>query len=227
VCVWGRAVPIVSSVRVKFCGITRVEDAVEAVRLGAWAVGINHWEPGQRRCDPAIAAEIGAAVKRKAEVVGVFVNSTLDEIARAAEDESLSLIQLHGDEGLQFCREASRRTGCGVIKALRVRSRADVQAARSFRVDYHLLDAHRAGVPGGTGESFDWDLLAARRSDVPLIVAGGLRPGNVGEAIAVTRPFAVDVASGVEAEPGVKDHELMAAFSEAANAAGAELGAIA
>jgi phosphoribosylanthranilate isomerase len=214
-------------VRVKFCGITRVEDALEAVRLGAWAVGINHWEPGARRCDPAVAAEIGAEVKRKAEVVGVFVNSSLDEIARAAEDESLTLLQLHGDEGLQFCREASRRTGCGVIKALRVRSGADVQAARAFRVDYHLLDAHRTGLPGGTGESFDWELLDGRSSDVPLIVAGGLRPDNVGAAIATTRPFAVDVASGVESAPGIKDHALMNAFSEAANTAGAQLEAIA
>lgn len=205
------------TVNVKFCGITRVEDALEAVRLGAWAVGINHWEGGPRQCDPAVAVEIGAAVKRKLEVVGVFVNSTLDQIALAAENESLSLLQLHGDEGLQFCREASRRTGCGVIKALRVGSRADVQAARAFRVDYHLLDTHRAGLPGGTGESFDWDLLGGRRSNVPLIVAGGLRPGNVADAIAATRPFAVDVASGVEASPGVKDHALMAQF--AANAA--------
>ncbi len=214
-------------VRVKFCGVTRVEDAREAVRLGAWAVGINHWDGGPRRCDPAVAAEIGAAVKRKLEVVGVFVNSTLEQIAHAAEDESLSLVQLHGDEGLQFCREVARRTGCGVIKALRVRSRADVQTARSFRVDYHLLDAHRAGRPGGTGESFDWELLAGRRSDVPLILAGGLRPENVGEAIAVTRPFAVDVASGVESAPGVKDHELMRRFADAANAAATRLEAIA
>ncbi len=204
--------------KVKFCGITRVEDALEAARLGAWAVGINHWDGGPRRCDPAVAAEIGAEMKRKLEVVGVFVNSTLDEIARAAEDESLSLVQLHGDEGLQFCREVSRRTGCGVIKALRVRSRADVQAARAFRVDYHLLDAHRAGVPGGTGESFDWDLLSGRRSKVPLILAGGLRPDNVGAAIAATRPFAVDVASGVEEAPGLKDHALMARFAGAAAA---------
>lgn len=213
--------------RVKFCGITRLEDALEAARLGAWAVGVNHWEGGPRRCDPAVAVEIGAQLKRKLEVVGVFVNATLGEITHAAEDEALSLIQLHGDEGTQFCREVARRTGCGVIKALRIRSRADVQAARAFRVDYHLLDAHREGKPGGTGESFDWELLGTRRSSVPLILAGGLRPDNVADAIAATRPFAVDVASGVEAEPGIKDHALMAAFAERANAAAGELEAIA
>ena len=105
-----------------------------------------------------------------------------------------------------------------MIKALRVRSGADVQAAEAFRTDFHLLDAHRPGTPGGTGESFDWELAAARRSTVPLILAGGLTPANVAEAISVTHPFAVDVASGVEVSPGVKDPQLMAAFAEAARA---------
>lgn len=208
--------------RVKFCGITRLEDAEEAARLGAWAIGLNHWEGGPRQVDPAIAAEIGAALRRRLEVVGVFVNSPIDEIVRAAEDESLTIIQLHGEEGLEFCREVSRRTGAPIIKAIRVRSRADVQAARAFRVDYHLLDAHRPGAPGGTGETFDWDLLTGRRTKAQMILAGGLRPENVAEAIRTVHPFAVDVASGVEASPGVKDHALMAAFSEAANSVAAE-----
>ena len=88
------------------------------------------------------------------------------------------MLQLHGDEGPAFCREAARRTGCKVIKALRVRSTADVQAAEAFRTDFHLLDAHRPGTPGGTGESFDWELLAGRRSEVPMILAGGLTAGQ-------------------------------------------------
>jgi phosphoribosylanthranilate isomerase len=96
-----------------------------------------------------------------------------------------------------------------------------MQAAQAYRTDYHLLDAHRPGVPGGSGESFDWELAADRRSDVPLILAGGLTPDNVGDAIGVARPFAVDVASGVEAEPGVKNHALMRAFAEAAQSASA------
>jgi phosphoribosylanthranilate isomerase len=206
-------------VRIKFCGITRLEDAREAARLGAWAVGLNHWEPGARRCDPAVAVEIGAELRRRLEVVGVFVNSQLDEIAHAVEDEGLTMVQLHGDEGAAFCREVARRTGCPVIKAMRVRSGADVRAAEAFRTDYHLLDAHRPGTPGGTGESFDWELLAGRRSTVPLILAGGLRPDNVADAIAIARPFAVDVASGVESAPGIKDHALMAAFAERVRAA--------
>jgi phosphoribosylanthranilate isomerase len=204
--------------RVKFCGITRLEDAVEAARLGAWAIGLNHYPSSPRFCEPDAAAEISAAMKRRLEVVGVFVSPTLDELVSAAENESLTMLQLHGDEGAAFCREAARRTGCKIIKAIRVRSAADVRAAEAFRTDFHLLDAYRPGSHGGTGASFDWELLADRRSEVPLILAGGLTPDNVDEGIAAVHPFAVDVASGVEAEPGVKDHALMAAFAERAQA---------
>jgi len=207
--------------RVKFCGITNLDDALEAERLGAWAIGLNHWPQSVRFCEPAAAAEISAAVKRRLEVVGVFVNPTLDELVHAAEDASLTMLQLHGGEGAAFCREVARRTGCKVIKAMRVRSAAEVQAVEAYRTDFHLLDTHRSGTHGGTGESFDWDLVADRRSEVPLILAGGLTPDNVDEAIAVTHPFAVDVASGVESEPGVKDHGLMAAFAERAQAVAA------
>jgi phosphoribosylanthranilate isomerase len=207
--------------RVKFCGITNLDDAQEAARLGAWAIGLNHWPQSPRFCEPDAAVEISAALKRRLEIVGVFVDATLDQLATAAEDEALTMLQLHGREGAAFCREAARRTGCKVIKAIRVRSTADVRAAEAFRTDFHLLDAHRPAMPGGTGESFDWQLLADRRSDVPMILAGGLTPGSVDEAIAVTRPFAVDVASGVEAEPGIKDHALMAEFAERAQAVAA------
>jgi phosphoribosylanthranilate isomerase len=204
--------------RVKFCGITRIEDAREAVRLDAWAIGLNHWAGSPRRCDPGTAVEISAEVRRKLEVVGVFVNATLDEIAAAVEDEQLSMIQLHGDEGPVFCQEAARRTGCKVIKAIRVRSSAEIQAAAAFRTDFHLLDAHRPGTPGGTGESFDWGLARGHGSEVPLILAGGLTPDNVAGGIEIVHPFAVDVAGGVEAAAGVKDHALMEAFAEAARA---------
>jgi phosphoribosylanthranilate isomerase len=204
---------------VKFCGITNLEDAEQAARLGAWAIGLQHWEGSPRRCDPATGVEISAAVRRRLHVVGVFVNASLDEIAHAAEDESLAMIQLHGEEGPEFAREVARRTGCKVIKAVRVRSSAEVQAAEAFRTDYHLFDAHRAGVPGGTGESFDWELIAGRKSAVPMVLAGGLTPENVAEGVRIAEPFAVDVASGVEKRPGVKDHARMQAFAEAASAA--------
>lgn len=202
--------------RVKFCGITNLDDGREAARLGAWAIGLNHHPESPRFCEPEVAAEIGASLKRRLEVVGVFVNPSLDELAVAAQNESLTMVQLHGDEGPAFCQEAARRTGCKVIKALRVRSGADIRAAEAYRTDLHLLDAHRPGTPGGTGESFDWELLAGRRSEVPLILAGGLTAENVADGVVAARPFAVDVASGVEAEPGVKDHSLMARFLEGA-----------
>jgi phosphoribosylanthranilate isomerase len=201
--------------RVKICGVTRPADAEAAVALGAWAIGLNHWEGTPRRVDPAAAAEFGAALKRRCEVAGVFVNPTLEEVVAAVENAQLTMVQLHGEEGPAFCAEAARRTGTKVIKALRVRSAADVQAAETYRVDYHLLDAHRPGVPGGTGESFDWELLAERRSKIPLILAGGLTPDNVADAIQVARPFAIDVASGVESGPGIKDGELLEALFEA------------
>ena len=202
--------------RVKFCGITRIEDAREAVRVGAWAIGLIHHDESPRRVDPAVAAEIGGELRRRVEVVGVFVNASLDTLVHAAEDESLTMLQLHGDEGPAFCQEAARRTGCGVIKAMRVRSSADIQAAEAYRTDFHLFDAYREGTPGGTGESFDWELLAGRSSAIPAILSGGLDPANVAEAISVGRPAAVDVASGVESEPGVKDHQLLADFIQQA-----------
>jgi phosphoribosylanthranilate isomerase len=202
--------------RVKFCGITRIEDAREAARLGAWAVGLNHWDGSPRRCDPGTALAISSELRRTLEICGVFVNATLDDIATAAEDEQLTMVQLHGDEGPSFCKEVARRTGTKVMKAIRVRSSADLQAAEAFRTDYHLLDAHRQGTPGGTGESFDWGLLRGRHSEVPMVLAGGLTPDNVADAVEFARPAAVDVASGIEAAPGVKDHGLMADFAAAA-----------
>jgi phosphoribosylanthranilate isomerase len=203
--------------RVKFCGITNLDDAAEAVRLGAWAVGLIHFHGSPRNVDPGVAAEVSAAFRRKCEVVGVFVNPTLDEVARAVEDEGLTMVQLNGAEGASFCAEVQRRTGLKVAKAIHVASAADVHAAEAFRTDFHLFDRRGKGLWGGTGESFDWELLRDHRSEVPAILAGGLRPDNVADAIAVARPHAVDVASGVELEPGRKDHAAMAAFFEAAN----------
>lgn len=205
--------------RIKICGITNLDDAEAAQRLGAWAIGLNHHPESPRFVAPDVAAEIGAALKRRCEVAGVFVNAPLGEIERAAESAQLTMLQLHGDEGPAFCAEAGRRTGCKVIKALRVHSGADVQAAQTYRTDFHLLDAHRPGQRGGTGESFDWELAAAHGPAIPLILAGGLNPGNVAEAIVAVHPFAVDVASGVEAEPGRKDPAKLEAFFDQVRAA--------
>jgi phosphoribosylanthranilate isomerase len=209
--------------RVKICGITNLDDAAEAVRLGAWAVGLVLYDKSPRFCKPDEAAAIGAAFRRKCEVVGVFVNPELEEVAKAVENAGLTMVQLNGDEGPAFCAETARRTGVKVIKAIHVASAADIHDAEVFRTDFHLFDRRGKGMWGGTGESFDWDLLRNYRSEVPAIVAGGLRPKNVAHAISVTHPYAVDVASGVEAEPGRKDHAAMTDFFEAAQAASVSL----
>lgn len=197
--------------KIKFCGITTLGDAERAVAAGAWAVGLVLWPHSPRTCDTDTAAEIAAALKRRAEIVGVFVNPTLEEVAQAADAIGLTMLQLHGDEGPSFCAESARRTGCKVIKAARIRGRADLQALASFHTDYHLLDGR---VPG-SGLTFDWDLARSHRGPTPVILSGGLNPENVGEAIAAVRPFAVDVASGVERSPGRKDPRKLEAFAAA------------
>jgi phosphoribosylanthranilate isomerase len=198
--------------RIKFCGITRIEDAQHAVSLGAWAIGTVLWAGSPRVVLPQEAADIADSVRRKIEIVGLFVNEELDAIVALADQIGLTMIQLHGDEGPVFCETVARRTGCKVIKAMRVRSNADIQALAAFKTDFHLLDAYVRGVPGGTGERFDWDLTRNRKTTVPLILSGGLTPENVAEGVAIAHPFAVDVSSGVESAPGVKDHALMDAF---------------
>jgi phosphoribosylanthranilate isomerase len=195
---------------VKICGITRLKDAELAVELGAWAVGMVFFAGSPRRCSLAEAQLIATKLRRKVELCGVFVNPTMEEAIDVSEQLGLTLLQLHGDEGPSFCAEAARRTGARAIKALQVSGMADIQDAARFHTDFHLLDARsklpgRERLRGGTGESFDWGLLAGRRSKVPLILSGGLGPANAGEAIERVRPFALDTASGTESAPGVKD----------------------
>jgi len=204
--------------RVKICGITRGEDAELAASLGAWGIGFILWPGSARACDPAVAAGIARLVRRRVERVGVFVNPTLDEVAARVEQIGLTHVQLHGDEGPSFCAAVAQRTGARVIKAARVQTAADVRDLERFRVDYHLLDAGAPGLRGGTGRTWDWGLAASRRSDVPAILSGGLTAANVADGIAVVSPWAVDVASGVEASPGVKDPAKLEAFMAAAGA---------
>ena len=201
--------------RVKICGVTEAVDARMAADHGAWAVGLIFHPPSPRACRPESAEAIAAELRRKVELVGVFVNAALEEVDELADRCSLSILQLHGDEGPAYCREAARRTGCKVMKAARVKDAASVRALDAYQVDYHLLDAHRPGVRGGTGERFDWDLVGAHRRRVPLVLSGGLTPDNVGAGVTATRPFAVDTASGTDARPGRKDPEKVLAFLRA------------
>jgi phosphoribosylanthranilate isomerase len=207
--------------RLKVCGITRPDDAELAAEVGAWAIGFILWPGSRRHVEPGIAAGIAQPLRRRLQLVGVFVNPTLDEVAYAADAIGLTHVQLHGDEGPSFCAAVGQRTGARVVKAIRVRSRADIADAQRFHTDLHLLDSP------GNGQAWDWALAAERRTKTPLILAGGLTPGNVGAAIETARPWAVDVASGVESAPGIKDPELLRAFAGAVTldaAAGHETG---
>jgi phosphoribosylanthranilate isomerase len=203
--------------RVKICGITSLADAELAVELGAWAIGMVFYDASPRKCSLQEAQRITAALARKVELCGVFVNDPLELVVKTSEDLGLTMVQLHGDEGPAFCGEVPRRTGARVIKAAQVAGPGDVRDLERYHVDFHLLDARaqaqdRQELRGGTGETFDWALLSERRSKVPLILSGGLNAENVVEAIAQTGPFAVDSASGTESAPGKKDEEKMRAF---------------
>ncbi len=212
------------SPHVKVCGITSLHDAELAVELGAWAVGMIFYAGSPRACSTDEALRIVSALRRKVELCGVFVNAPLDEVVQVSEQLGLTMLQMHGDEGPAYCAEVGHRTGAKVIKAVQVASIGEVRDVERFHTDFHLLDARssvpgRQGLRGGTGESFDWGLLAARRSKVPLILSGGLGPENAAQAILVAsshghcaRPFALDTASGTEASPGRKDPERLRAF---------------
>jgi phosphoribosylanthranilate isomerase len=206
--------------QIKVCGITNLDDAEMALELGAWTLGMIFYAGSPRSCSLAEAERIAAALHRKVELCGVFVNAPLDQVVHTSEDLGLSMLQLHGDEGPSYCAEATRRNGARVIKAAQVSGPGDVRDLERFHVDFHLLDARapepeRQGLRGGTGETFDWTLLEGRRSKVPLILSGGLNAENVAEAIELTRPYAVDTASGTESAPGRKDPQKLKAFFDA------------
>jgi phosphoribosylanthranilate isomerase len=217
---------------VKICGITNLADGELSVELGAWALGMIFYEDSPRRCSTPAAETIASALRRKVELCGVFVNAPLEQVVAQSEAVGLTLLQFNGDEGPAFCAEAARRTGARVIKAVQVSIPGDVRDVERFHVDFHLLDARakdpsRRALRGGTGETFDWGLVRARRSKVPLILGGGLNAGNVVDAIAATRPYAVDTASGTEAAPGHKDPARLRGFFAAVASAERPVPAIA
>lgn len=194
--------------RVKICGITSIEDALAAVAAGADALGFVFYAKSPRAVSVQQAAEIVRQLPPFVTTVGLFVNEKPEVVERTMAACGLDLIQLHGDETPHGCRFEGRR----VIKALRVQNRASLLLAEDYAVDGLLLDAWSDEVYGGSGERFDWQLLKDFASTRPVILAGGLTPLNVADAIRQVLPFAVDVSSGVEAAPGKKDHEKVAEF---------------
>lgn len=202
-----------TAVRVKICGITRVEDALAAAAAGADAIGLVFYAKSPRAVDIEQAREILAALPPFVTSVGLFVDAERSELERILASVPLDLLQFHGDESVQQCEAFGRP----YIKALRVKAGDDIaaQVARYPSAQGILLDAYVEGVPGGTGEAFDWSLIPQALSK-PLILAGGLCPDNVAEAVSRVRPYAVDVSGGVEASKGVKDVEKVGAFIRAA-----------
>src|SRR4051812_50010314 len=158
---------------VKVCGITRLEDAELAASLGAWALGFLLWKPSKRYVDPGVAAGIARVMRRKIDLVGVFVNQPLDEIAGMVDVLGLTHVQLHGDEGPSFCQAVAQRTGAKVIKAVPIRHASDLRDLERFHTDLHILDtAAAAGQYRGTGRSGGWGLPAPPPPENTVLVAG-------------------------------------------------------
>jgi len=202
--------------KIKICGITNLEDALHACACGADALGFVFYGKSPRCLTPERARAIVVDLPPFVTTVGLFVNEDPQRIREIVEFCGIDVVQLHGDEEPADCEFAPRR----VIKALRVRDAASLERQDDYKVPALLLDAWVKGTYGGTGHSFNWELAAAVARRRPVILAGGLTAGNVAEAVHTVRPYAVDVSSGVEAAPGRKDHEQVAAFIAAARQAG-------
>ena len=192
-------------VRIKVCGITRAEDARAAVDLGVDALGFNFVPSSPRRIDPEAARRIIADLPPLVVKVGVFADATALEIEGVARDTGLDVVQLHGDESPEACA----LLGVPWYKAFRVDDRFRPEDAIRYGRALFLLDGHRPGALGGTGRTFDWSLARRAAAHGRVILAGGLGPGNIEAAIDAARPFAVDVNSGVESSPGIKDAALL------------------
>ena len=202
-----------SAVRSKICGITRIEDALAAAHAGADAIGLVFYAKSPRAVNVQQARAIIAALPPFVTTTGLFVNASRCELGEILDAVPLDLLQFHGDETPAECEGYHRP----YIKALRVRPGDDLQAAcRAYRnASGILLDTFVAGVPGGTGEAFDWSLVP-EHLDKPIVLAGGLHAGNVAQAITQVKPWAVDVSGGVESSKGIKDHGKIDAFIKAA-----------
>ncbi|WP_136513406.1 phosphoribosylanthranilate isomerase [Geomonas edaphica] len=198
--------------KVKICGITSVDDALMAVDAGADALGFVFFEKSPRYVTPEAAAGIIAKLPPLVQVVGLFVNADLDVVNRTADRCGLDIVQLHGEESPEFCRLVRRR----VMKAFRVRGPESLVPLPEFHVAAYLLDAYSPNAHGGTGEVFDWECAIAAKEHGPIVLAGGLTPDNIAAAVTQVRPYGVDVSSGVEASPGLKDPDKVRRFIQLA-----------
>jgi len=208
------------AVKVKICGITNPADARLAVEAGADALGFVFWPKSPRNLSPSAARAIIKGLPPFVLTVGVFVNEDVGRIKETAAQAGLSCVQLHGDETPARAVDVVEMACPRVIKAFRVAEGFDIISLDAYSVQACLLDAYKPGVPGGTGETFDWGTAVEAAKRNRIILSGGLTPDNVGQAVDMVRPYAVDVSSGVEAAPGIKDAAKVRRFIEAAKAAG-------
>lgn len=195
-----------SKVKVKVCGITNQEDALKAVYYGAWALGFIFYKDSPRAISPSRVRKIVEQLPPFVTAVGVFVNQKEGAIRDICQFTRIHTIQLHGDEDPHFCK---RLQDYKIIKAFRVKNRFDPSNLSAYKVDAYLLDTFEENSLGGTGQIFNWELIKDIKFNKPFILAGGLTSKNIPEALKILSPYAVDVSSGVEKSPGVKDGRLL------------------
>ncbi len=195
-------------VKIKICGITNLDDALVAADAGADALGFIFYKKSPRCVEPAKAAEIIAQLPPFIIPVGLFVNEREDRIREIQHLTCLQAVQLQGDESPEFCQRFGER----VIKAFQIKNKESLKNMAHYHVGAFLLDSYKDGMHGGTGETFDWHLAVVAKTFGRVILAGGLTPDNVAEAVKLVQPYGVDVASGVEKEKGIKDHGKMKKF---------------
>ncbi len=199
-------------IRIKMCGTTTKEDAEHAVSLGVDGLGFIFVEKSPRFVEPAFARELIAQLPPFISRVGVFVNSSFEEIKEIVSKAGLTQVQLHGSETPALCRELGNwNKGMSICKAFSIGKSDNPPDINAYNdvIDSLLLDTYMKGVEGGTGKVFDWKLVDRLSPTKPLILAGGLNPGNVMEAITTVKPYAIDINSGVEDRPGIKNHQLL------------------
>jgi phosphoribosylanthranilate isomerase len=199
-------------IRVKICGITSRDDALTAVDAGADALGFVFHPPSPRYVTPERAGEIIAALPPLVQTVGLFVNAPLEKVNAVADGCGLDLVQLHGDETPEYCAGVRRR----VLKAFRIKDMTSLEPIPGYLCSAYLLDAWSPDAYGGTGRTFNWDLAREAKRFGAVVLAGGLTPENVAEAVRQVAPYGVDVSGGVEAAPGKKDPEKVKRFIAAA-----------
>ncbi|MHC5083219.1 MAG: phosphoribosylanthranilate isomerase [Planctomycetota bacterium] len=193
------------TVKTKICGITNLDDAQAAVEMGADILGFNFYEPSPRYIEPQKAEAIIAQLSAFVDIAGVFVNANAPDIRALTDDGLLNWVQLHGDETPEFCAQFNM-WNVRTIKAVRVKDADSIQQAQQFQTHSLLFDAFDPKLYGGTGSTFDWKLV--KECPRRIFLAGGINPDNVVEALKI-EVYAVDVCSGIEAKPGIKDHKKM------------------